>query len=448
MIDFLKAVNNLLWGVPVLALILCVGIGLSIATGMWQIRKLPVALKYFLSILRKDSNNGRSGYRALCNALAATVGTGNLGGVAGAITIGGPGAVFWMWVSGIIGMMIKFAEIALAMQYRQRGSNGYYIGGPMYIIQNALPVKFHFLACLYCFFGTVAVFGIGNTTQISAIIDAVDSAIPGAGSHSNLMLHLMIGLLIAVFVHRVFSNDMNVIGRITEVIIPISACLYVLLSLGLLIVNYSQIPNALLMIIKGAFSPRAVTGGIVGSFFVTMRIGTSRGVFTNEAGMGTASIAHSESNVDNPIHQGYMGIVEVFLDTIVICSLTALVILCSGISIPYGTDQGATLTLQAFSCVYGNWINYLMSAIITMLAFATILGWGLYGQRCAQYLFGDNIRSKFALLQAMAVILGAVMNTSTVWLVSELVNALMAIPNLIALFYLSPQIIEIVKTHR
>ena len=449
MTKILEQVNEIVWGVPALVLILGVGLYLSIRTGFAQIVLFPKALRSFFSRLTgaPAKTGGVTSFQALCTALAATVGTGNLAGVAGAMAIGGPGAIFWMWVCALLGMATKFAEATLAVHFRSR-EGGDYVGGPMYMIRSGMGKKWHWLAGTYSFFGVVAAFGVGNATQINAVITGINEACESFGGHSSPTGNLVMGVILAAIIAVMLLGGARRIGLVAEKLVPFAAAAYLLLGLGVLIARAQWIPGAFQAIIQGAFSPRAVTGGAVGSFLVTMRIGVSRGVFTNEAGMGTASIAHAGAECDHPAQQGLMGIIEVFLDTIVICTMTALVILCSGVPIPYGVDTGVALTTQAFAAVYGEWVSVLIAAELCCFAFATVLGWGLYGARCAQFLFGPGCWKKFALLQAVTVVLGAMLKTGTVWLLSETVNGLMAIPNLIALAALSPVLVRLTKEYK
>lgn len=445
--SLLYSINAFVWGIPVLFLILVTGVVWSIRSRFAQIRLLPTALEYFVWSLRKSDHNKNhiSGYRALCTALAATVGTGNIAGVAGAIAIGGPGVIFWMWVCAILGMITKFAEVTLAVHFRHKGNDGEYIGGPMYIIQKGMSLKHRYLAYIYSFFGVIAALGIGNAVQINTVIDSAD--VIAAQMHLDFGIYhrLIIGICVAVLIVSIFKRGAVGIGRIAEGLVPIASVIYILLTIAVLFIRHQRIPAVLLDIFHGAFSPYAVTGGVLGSAFLTLRIGVSRGVFTNEAGMGTASIAHASSNAVHPAEQGLMGIMEVFLDTIVICTLTALVILSSGVSIPYGSDPGISLSLEAFAYVLGDWSKIVLTALACVFAFATILGWGLYGARCCQYLFGEKSWNLFVYAQSAAVLLGTTLNTSSIWCLAEIVNGLMAIPNLIGIFALSDVFIRILK---
>lgn len=443
----LEKINAVVWGAPALLGILGVGIWLSIRTGFVQLRLFPDAIKSFAaSFSRKRKDNGAvPPFQALCTALAATVGTGNLAGVAGAMAIGGPGAIFWMWVCAVFGMVTKFAEATLAVRYRVRDSSGEWIGGPMHMIRQGMPKRWHFLAVIYSFFGVVAAFGVGNATQVNAVVGGVNQVIAAFGGQETVQVNLLMGIVLGVLMCGILLGGMAKIGRMAEKMVPFASVCYLLLGFGVLIARMENIPQAFAAIVRGAFMPRAVTGGAIGSVFLALRVGVSRGVFTNEAGMGTAGIAHAAADVADPVKQGLMGIMEVFLDTVVICTMTALVILVSGVEIPYGIDVGVNLTTQAFSSVYGDWVSVLIAASLCCFAIATVLGWGLYGARCAQYLFGEGVWKRFVYLQGAVIIIAAVLKTGTVWLVSETVNGLMAIPNLIALIVLSPELVRLTK---
>ena len=450
MFRFLEWLNGAVWGLPALVLILGVGLYLSFRTGFVQLSLFPRSIKLFLSRLHLTGNEDGtvSPFQALCTALAATVGTGNIAGVAGAIAIGGPGAIFWMWVCALLGMALKFAEATLALRYRVKNGSGEFVGGPMYMIRNGMPRGFHWLAGAYSFFGVVAAFGVGNATQINAVITGIDEVVLFFGGTPGKRLDLLVGIILAILVSLMLRGGAKRIGALAEKLVPFASIAYLLLGFGVLAVCRRQIPDAFCRIFRGAFSPDAVTGGCVGSAVLALRTGVARGVFTNEAGMGTASIAHASAKVDHPVEQGLMGIVEVFVDTILICTMTALVILCSGVDIPYGTDPGAALTTQAFAGVYGGWVSVFLALALCCFAFATVLGWGLYGIRCAEFLFGTGAVRAFSFLQAGVVVLGAVLETGTVWLLSETVNGLMAIPNLITLAVLSPELIRLTKEYR
>ena len=434
---------------PALLAIIGVGLYITAKTGVPQLIFLPRSLSDLASRLqgKKDRAEGSS-YRALCTALAATVGTGNIAGVAGGIAIGGPGAVFWMWICGILGMGIKFAEAALAVRYRIKDSSGELLGGPMYMIREGLPRPYHWLATVYCILGVVAAFGVGNATQINTVVSSVNSAICAFGGRTSSTYNLIMGMGLSLLIVILLAGGAARIGRAAEALVPFACGVYILLAVGVLVCRVHMIPKALHQVFVGAFRPSAVTGGVVGSVACALRVGAARGVFTNEAGMGTAAIAHGAAEVKHPVEQGFMGIVEVFLDTIVICTLTALVILCSGIPLEFGVDTGASMAIDAFSNVYGDWITLPISAALCLFAVATVLGWGLYGARCAQYLFGKSAWKWFVPVQGITVIAGAVLGTGTVWLLAETVNGLMAIPNLIALALLTPELSRLVNEYK
>ena len=437
MTNFLLFLHRCLWGLPVLALIIGTGLYISIRTGFVQIRLLPRALRTLLNHLRSPSEeNGVSPFQALCTALAATVGTGNLVGVAGAICLGGPGAIFWMWICGILGMGLKYAEVTLALCFR--GSAG--TGGPMYLIQNGMKPKWRPLAYAYALFGVIASFGVGNATQVGAVISSVRSLLESFGRVPSPRQELGLGIAMAVLVGAVLLGGAKRIASAAEKLIPFAAGAYILLCVWILMIRYDAIADAFCQIMAGAMNPRAVTGGIIGTSMQALRVGCARGVFTNEAGMGTASMAHACAQPKHPAEQGLLGIVEVFLDTIVICTLTALVILVSGVPIPYGTDAGGSLTSAAFSAVCSSWVHYLLTAALCCFAFATILGWGLYGVRCAQFLFKKDLWIVFSVCQTAMVALAPLIRTETLWLFAEVVNGAMAIPNLIALMALTPKL--------
>ena len=450
MLEIIEKLHGMVWGLPTVILILAVGIYLSIKSRFFQIRCFPHAFRSFLSAFQKNDQRGNdvSPYQALCTALAATVGTGNIVGVAGAISIGGPGAIFWMLVCAFFGMVIKCCEAVLSVRYRKKLSDGEIHGGPMYIIEYGMGAKWKWLAVLYAVFGVVAAFGVGNATQINAVISSIHSTFMAFEINVSFHIDLLIATGLAGLIACLQLGGAKRIGKITESLVPVASLVYILLGMGILIVRAKYIPAALSAIMLGVTSPEAVTGGAVGSIFLVCRTGASRGVFTNEAGMGTASIAHASANVKHPVEQGMMGMMEVFLDTVVICTVTALVILCSGVSVPYGTDTGASLTIKAFSLLYGNWASVLLSFCLILFAVATVVGWGLYGLRCAQYLFGPSVKNVFIILQIITVIVCSLLNTGTIWMLADCMNALMSIPNLLALLILSPEFIQLLKEYR
>lgn len=449
-----KAVNDFVWGVPAMICIIGVGLYLTLRTNFLQIRKFPYAMKTTVGRVfkKKNASDGAlTPFQAVCTALAGTVGTGNIAGVAGAIAIGGPGAVFWMWVSALLGMCTKFAEVTLAVHYREKNEHGDYIGGPMYYIKNGLGKKWHWLAILFCIFGVMTVFGTGNATQVNTITTAINSALlnyhilPESAVDT---FNLVMGIVLAVLVGVILLGGIKRIGKVTEKLVPFMALLYIALGLGVVILNIQNVPEVFYSIVYGAFNPKAVTGGIVGSFFLSMKKGVSRGIFSNEAGLGTGSIAHACADTKNPVKQGYFGIFEVFTDTIVICTLTALVILCSGVPVNYGEAAGAELTILGFTSTYGNWVSIFTAVAMCCFAFSTIIGWGLYGARCIEFLFSSKMIKPFMVIYSLVAIIGATMDLGLLWSIAETFNGLMSIPNLIALFLLSGTVVKLVKESR
>lgn len=432
--------------------ILGVGLYLSLRTRFLQIRKFPTAIRATLGRMfqKKTAQDGAmTPFQAVCTALAATVGTGNIAGVAGAIAIGGPGAVFWMWVSALLGMCTKFAEVTLAVHFRERNKDGDYVGGPMYYIQNGLGRKWRWLAYAYALLGALACFGIGNTTQINTITVAVGSVLTSFNLASEATLPVfrwVLGILMALILMIVLLGGLKRIGTVAEKLVPFMALFYIVLALGVVFTHLERIPLVLEQIFVGAFNPSAFTGGVVGSFFLSMKKGVSRGIFSNEAGLGTGSIAHACAETEHPVQQGYFGIFEVFADTIVICTLTALVILLSGVPIQFGEVAGAELTISGFVATYGNWVTVFTAVALCSFAFSTVLGWGLYGARFVEYLFSSHKAVKpFMVIFSLAAILGATMDLGLIWDLSDTFNGLMSLPNLVGLFLLSGTLFRLLR---
>ncbi len=447
-----QAVNSFIWGIPAMVCIIGVGLLLSVRTGFLQIRKFPYAIRTTIGRIfrRKDASDGAmTPFQAVCTALAATVGTGNIAGVAGAIAIGGPGAVFWMWCSALLGMCTKFAEVTLAVHFRERNKNGELVGGPMYYIKNGLGSRWQFLAVLYSLFGVLTVFGTGNATQVNTIVTAIDSALLATGSGLNGILptlNLIVGVVVAMMVAMVLLGGVKRIGSVTEKLVPFMALFYIVLALGVVVLNYRRFPAVLASIVGGAFDPQAVTGGAIGSVFLSMQKGVSRGIFSNEAGLGTGSIAHACADTHKPVKQGMFGIFEVFADTIVICTLTAMVILCSGVPVGYGSAAGAELTISGFTATYGGWSSIFTAVALCCFAFSTIIGWGLYGSRCIEFLFHtDKVVGPFLVVYSFVSILGATVDLGLLWSIADTFNGLMSIPNLIALLLLSGTVAKLTK---
>ena len=447
-----NAVNQFIWGIPAMVCIIGVGLLLSVRTGFLQIRKFPYAIKTTIGRIfrKKDASDGAmTPFQAVCTALAATVGTGNIAGVAGAIAIGGPGAVFWMWCSALLGMCTKMAEVTLAVHFRERNKNGELVGGPMYYMKNGLGPRWQWLAVLYSLFGVLTVFGTGNATQVNTIVTAIDSAVLSyAGKLQGVLptLNLIVGVLVAMLVAMVLLGGIKRIGSVTEKLVPFMALFYVVLALGVVVLNIRRFPAVLQSIVVGAFDPAAFTGGAIGSVFLSMQKGVSRGIFSNEAGLGTGSIAHACADTRKPVKQGMFGIFEVFADTIVICTLTAMVILCSGVPVHYGSAAGAELTISGFTSTYGGWSSIFTAVALCCFAFSTIIGWGLYGSRCVEFLFRtDKVVKPFLVVYSFVAILGATMDLGLLWSIADTFNGLMSIPNLIALLLLSGTVVKLVN---
>ena len=448
-----QALSNFIWGVPAMVCIIGVGLLLTIRTKFLQVRKFKVAMQSTLgkAFQKLDVKEGTiSPFQAVCTALAGTVGTGNIAGVAGAVAIGGPGAIFWMWCSAFLGMCTKFAEVTLAIRYRELNENGEYVGGPMYYIKNGLGKKWMPLAYAYAIFGILTVFGTGNATQVNTIVASIKEALVNYNLISQSQfsqVNLILGIVIALLVALVLLGGIQRIGKVSEFLVPFMALIYIVFGLGVVLLHLNRVPAVFSSIFIGAFHPSAVTGGIVGSAMISLRKGVSRGIFSNEAGLGTGSIAHACADIDQPCKQGLFGIFEVFVDTIVICTLTALVILCGNETLSYGVAAGAELTIAGFVSTYGNWVSIFTAVALCCFAFSTVLGWGLYGSRCVEFVFGSRWVRFFLVVYSFVAIVGATMNLGLMWDIAETFNGFMIIPNLIALFLLSNQVIGLVKDY-
>lgn len=450
-----SALNGFIWGVPAMVCIIGVGIWLSVRTDFIQIREFAHAIKVTIGRMfhKGEAAEGSvTPFQAVCTALAGTIGTGNIAGVAGAIAIGGPGAVFWMWCSALLGMCTKFSEVTLAVHFREKNSEGDWVGGPMYYIKNGLGKNWHFLAYIYAVLGVLTVFGTGNATQVNTITAAIDSALINFGAAEDASglgtVNLIIGIIIAILIGLVLIGGLKRIGSVTEKLIPFMALLYIVLSVGVIVLNIKAVPGVFADIVRGAFTPSGVTGGVVGSMFLSMKKGVSRGIFSNEAGLGTGSIAHAASDTKDPVQQGFFGVFEVFMDTIVVCTMTALVILTSGVNINYGQAAGAELTISGFTSTYGGWVTILTAVAMCCFAFSTILGWGLYGTRCLEFLLGSKANRPFMVVYSLVAIIGATADLGLMWDIADTCNGFMVIPNLIALFLLSGTVVKLVKDYQ
>ena len=448
--DILNSIDNFVWGVPLMVLILAGGILLTIRLGVMQIRKLPLALKWMVK--NEEGGEGEiSSFSALCTALSATIGTGNIVGVATAVGTGGPGALFWMVVTAFFGMSTKFAEGLLAVKYRVVGKDGHSLGGPFYYIELGMGKKWKWLAKLFAFFGVcVGLFGIGTFSQVNGISSAVHNffdpndlhcvkLLPFLGEYSWSVI--ISSLVLSICVATVLIGGIKRIANVSQIIVPFMAIIYFAFAAILIIGNITAVPSAIAVIVKAAFSPKAVTGGVVGSIFVAMQKGIARGIFSNEAGLGSAPIAAAAAQTKEPVRQGLVSMTGTFIDTIVICTLTGLSIVLTGAWQVPGLE-GVDVTTYAFQ--QGLPFPPQISAFILMLclvffAFTTILGWDYYSERCLEYLSGGNIKHVkiFRWIYIIAVFIGPYMTVSAVWTIADIFNGLMAIPNMIAIFALS-----------
>ncbi len=429
-------VNGIVWGPPMLVLIVGTGLFLSLKTGFFSISKLGYILKNtLLKMFAKDSTGEGevTAFQAVATALAATVGTGNIAGVATAIALGGPGAVFWMWFAAILGMTTKFAEVVLAVNFREKTEDGRFVGGPMYYITNGLGWKW--LAVLFAIFGAFAAFGIGNMVQSNSVAAALQSSF-------NLNPWIT-GVVLAILTALVIIGGIKRIGAFTEKLVPFMAAIYILGGLVIIFMNIAKIPAAFGLIFSSAFTGHAAVGGFAGvGIAQAMRFGIARGVFTNEAGLGSAPIAHAAATTDHPVRQGLWGVFEVFADTIIICSITALAIITSGVWETGAT--GAALTTDAFNASFAGG-GYIVSIGIVLFAFSTIVGWEYYGERCAEYLFGPKANMVYRILWIPFVLIGAIGGLEFVWSLADTLNGLMAIPNLIGVLALSGTVFKLSK---
>ncbi|PMC82548.1 alanine/glycine:cation symporter family protein [Anaerococcus hydrogenalis] len=437
MIELLKSFENLLWGLPLIIGIIGTGIYISLKTKAIQFRKLPYALKNTLGKILEKPNKENKGdispFGALATALAATVGTGNIVGVSLAIILGGPGAIFWMWLAALLGMATKFSEVTLALAFREK-KNGQYVGGPMYYIEKGLNNKK--LAKTFAIFAGIAVFGIGDSTQANAIANVL---------HDSFGINTIIsGFILSILAGIVIVGGINSITKVTEKLVPLMSFLYIVGCLWILILNKANILPAFKSIFVGAFNPKSLGGSFAGlSVKAIISAGVARGVFTNEAGLGSSPMAHACASTDHPVRQGLWGISEIFVDTIIICTMTALVILSTNVDIT-DTNNAASLVARAFAT--GSSIgNLIVSLGLSLFAFSTILGWAYYGETTLRYLFGEKIIIPYRIFYVIFVFLGANMDLGLVWIVANILNGLMALPNLYALINLSPIVVKLSK---
>ena len=438
--DFLKLLNSidsLIWGPPLLVLLVGTGIYFTIRLGLIQIVKLPKALK----LIFKAENNGSgdiSSFGALCTALAATIGTGNIVGVATALVAGGPGALFWMWMTALVGMATKYAEVVVAVKYREKNPRGHWVGGPMYAIKNGLGPRWRWLGTAFAIFGGLAGFGIGAMVQANGI----SSAIEGAFGVQTWIT----GLVVAALTGAVVLGGITRIGAVAEKLIPTMCVVYILCVLCVLGTFADKIPAAFALIFEQAFNPTAAVGGFAGStVLMAIRMGVARGIFSNEAGLGTAGIAQAAGQSKDPVFSGIVGMMGTFIDTIIVCTMTGLAIVVSGVW--NSGASGALLSTQSFEAAMPGVGKYLLAISLALFAFTTILGWAYYGEKCWNYLVGPVCEKPFRLLWVIGVYLGAVVTLDVAWLVADTLNALMAIPNLISLLLLSPVIARLTREY-
>ena len=455
--NFLATVNDLVWGTPLMILIIAGGILLTVRMGVLQIRKLPLALKWMVN--NEDDGEGEvSSFGALCTALSATIGTGNIVGVATAIGAGGPGALFWMVTAAFFGMSTKYAEGLLAVKYRVVDKDNHTLGGPFYYIERGMGVSWKWLAKLFAFFGIcVGLFGIGTFSQVNGISSAVKGffdpddvwtvAIPGIGTYSWTVI--IASLILSVCVALVLIGGIQRISNVSQVVVPFMAVLYIVLCLFLLVCNIKEIPNAFMTIINGAFNPKAVTGGVVGSMIVAMQKGVARGIFSNESGLGSAPIAAAAAKTKEPVRQGLISMTGTFIDTIIICTMTGLSIVLTGAWQQEGLE-GVQVTTYAFQQglpLPARAVAFMLMLCLVFFAFTTILGWDYYSERCLEYLSGKNKKMilVYRWLYIFAVFIGPYMTVKAVWTIADIFNGLMAIPNMIAIFALSGIVVKETK---
>ncbi|MBQ2921074.1 MAG: sodium:alanine symporter family protein [Oscillospiraceae bacterium] len=462
--EIVKFLNDIAWGPWMLLLLVGTGVFLSFRVGFLQFRKFGYAMKNTIGKIFQKSQAGEgevTPFQAVSTALAATVGTGNIAGVTGAICVGGPGAVFWMWVSALFGMVTKYAEVVLAVRYRERNAQGDWVGGPMYYIRNGLGKGWNWLACVFCVLGALAAFGIGNMTQVNTIASSINTAIDSFGGSTAAytvelfgqtvpISSVMTGCVIAMIVGMVLFGGIKRIGAVAEKMVPVMAAIYIVASLIVVGGNLGSLGTVFGMIFKGAFSAEAALGGAFGiTIMTTIQKGVGRGVFSNEAGLGSAPMAHAASSEKDPVKQGLYGIFEVFMDTIVICTLTALTLLCgAGDKIVWGESAGAELIAASFSSIFGAQMGSMMVAVgITLFALSTILSWSLYGSRCFEFLTGGKGVRAYQILFVIVVVIGATLKLDLVWNIADTLNGFMAVPNLVALLGLSPVVVKLTKAY-
>lgn len=435
-----STVNNLVWGPPMLIAILGSGLFLMLSLKFMPICNIKRGfLEIWQGRAKGDASTGQiSPFAALMTTLAATVGTGNIAGVATAIVLGGPGALFWMWCTALVGMATKYCEVVLAVHFREKNSHNHFVGGPMYAIKNGLGRKWAWLGACFALFGGLASFGIGNMVQVNSMAASLTVSFAIPAWLSGLCIMALVGLVILGGIQR--------IGAVAQTLVPFMCLAYVLAAAFVLIVNYAAIPAALLLIVDSAFNGHAAVGGFAGAAMIAaMRFGVARGVFSNEAGLGSAGIAQAAGTSKDPVTSGLIGMMGTFIDTLIVCSMTGLAIICSGV---WSSGlSGAALSSAAFESAMPGTGNYLLTIALVVFAFTTILGWSYYGERCWEFLFGARAILPYRLIWVAVVPLGAISQLDTVWLLADTLNGLMALPNLVSLLVLSPVVIKLTKDH-
>ncbi len=432
--NIVSEINGLVWGPMMLTLILGTGLWLTVGLRFLPLRKLAFGFKQLLKGDGRPDAGDISPFAALMTSLSATIGTGNIAGVATAIGIGGPGALFWMWCTALVGMATKYAEAVLAVEYRETDIHGRKMGGPMYYIKNGLGERWLWLGTLFAIFGMLAGFGIGNTVQASEVAGVLASSFDIPKQLSGAVMTILVGI--------VLLGGIRSIARVASGLVPIMALTYLLGCCVVLVVNIGEIPEALQLIVTSAFTPTAAQGGFAGAaVLVAIRMGVARGIFSNEAGLGSAPIAHAAAQTDSPVRQGSIAMLGTFIDTLIICTLTGLTLIVTNVWT--GSEQGAAMTASAFASVVPDWGGKFVGLVLALFAFTTIVGWSYYGERCAEFLFGEKVIVPYRICWTLAVYLGAVQGLGIAWLVADTLNAMMAIPNLIALGLLSPVVFRL-----
>ena len=448
-----STINGFVWGLPAMALIVGTGIFMSFGIGFKQFTRFGYVMKNTVgkAFSKHEVKEGSvTPFQAMCTALAGTVGTGNIAGVCGAIAIGGPGAVFWMWFSALMGMATKYSEVTLSIRYREKNAKGDWVGGPMYYIRNGLGKKWNWLATVFALFATLAAFGIGNATQVNTIASSITESIKLFNPDANIgSANLIIGIVLCIFTAIVLIGGVQRIGQVCELLVPAMAVIYIVAGIGVVVLRAGELPEIFSAIFRGAFKPSAIAGGLAGATMLdAIKKGVGRGVFSNEAGLGSAPIAHAAADVDHPVAQGIFGIFEVFADTIVICTLTALIVLCgNGVQgIEYGVNANQTLTVSGLAAIYPEKIATIAIAIaLSLFAYSTVLTWGLYGSRTAEYLFCTKAVKPYQIIFCLVCIVGTTVDLGFAWDIADTLNGLMAIPNLIAVLLLSPVVFKLTK---